>query len=78
MTSFEFNIEMKTDSGHDRLFYLEQFTRGQARDLVRSYQHMDGEQGYLRAKCLLLEQFGNENKISTAYSILKWFSIGQI
>jgi len=77
MTSFEHNIEMNTDSGQDRLFYLEQFTRGQARDLVRSCQHMDGNQGHLRAKRLLLEQFGNEYKISTAYieKVLNWPNI---
>ncbi|KAK0138796.1 hypothetical protein N1851_024658 [Merluccius polli] len=77
MMSFEHNIEAKTDSGQDRLFYLEQFTRGPARDLVRSCQHMGGEQGYLRAKRSLLEHFGNEYKISTAYieKVLNWPNI---
>lgn len=51
-----------------RLFYLQQYTKGQARQLVRSCQHMDGNQGYPRAKCLLREHFGNEYKISTAYT----------
>lgn len=77
MTSFEHNIERKTDSAQDRLFYLEQFTKGQARDLVRSCQHMEGDQGYLRAKHLLHEHFGNEYKISTAYieRVLNWPNI---
>ena len=74
MNSFEHNIESKTDNGQDRLFYLEQYTKGQARDLVKSCQHMDGDQGYLRAKRLLHEHFGNEYNISTAYieKALSW------
>jgi len=47
MGSFDHNIEMKTDNGQDRLFYLEQYTKGQTRDHVRRCQHMD-VQGYLR------------------------------
>ena len=77
MSSFEHNIELKTDDAQDKLFYLEQYTKGQARELVRSCQHMDGNQGYLRAKRLLHEQFGNEYKISMAYidKALSWPSI---
>lgn len=38
---------------------------------------MDGNQGYLRAKCLLCEHFRNEYKISTAYTekALNWPTI---
>lgn len=77
VASFEHNIEMKTNNGQDKLFYLEQYTKAQARDLVRSCQHMDGDQGYFRAKRLLHEHFGNEYKISTAYieKALKWPTI---
>ncbi|KAL2083621.1 hypothetical protein ACEWY4_021394 [Coilia grayii] len=77
MTSFEHNIEKKTDNGQDRLFYLEQYTRGQARDLVRSCQHMGGDQGYHTAKRLLHEHFGNAYKMSTAYieKVLNWPNI---
>lgn len=77
MASFEHNIEMKTDNGQDRAFYLEQYTKGQARDLVRSCQHMDGDQGYLRAKRLLHEHYGNEYNIFTAYieKALSWPAI---
>ncbi len=77
MASFKHNIEMKTDNGQDRLFYLEQYTKGKARDLIRSCQHMDGDQGYLRAKHLLHEHYGNQYNIFTAYieKALSWPAI---
>lgn len=52
------------------LYYLEQFTRGQPRELVRSCQHMDPDNGYTTAKQLLEEHFGNTYKIATAYMVL--------
>lgn len=60
MTSFKHNIKKRTVNGQNRLFYLEQITREQAKDLIRSYQHMGGDQGYPMAKRLLHEQFGKE------------------
>lgn len=60
MTCFEHNIKKRTANGQDRLFYLEQITREQAKELIRSYQHKVGDQGYPMAKRLLHEQFGKE------------------
>ena len=59
------------------LYYLEQYTRGQPRELVRSCQHMDPESGYGVAKGLLQEHFGNHYTIATAYmeKALFWQSI---
>ncbi len=45
MQAFEYNIENKTKN-KERLHYLEQFTSGQARDLVQSCMHMDSSSGY--------------------------------
>lgn len=64
--AFEQGVEGKASKA-DCLYYLEQFTRGQPRDLVRSCQHMAPERGYTVAKNLLQEHFGNEYKIATAY-----------
>jgi len=65
--AFERGVERKTDDESDCLHYLEQYTRGQPKDLVRSCQHLPPAQGYQRAKHLLKEHFGNEHKIATAY-----------
>ena len=65
--TFEHCIEAKASSYQDCLYYLEQFTRGQPRAVVRSCLHMPPHQGYERAKALLKEHFGNEYTIATAY-----------
>ena len=64
--AFEQGVEEKAGRA-DCLYYLEQFTRGQPRELVRSCQHMTPERGYAVAKDLLQEHFGNQYKIVTAY-----------
>ncbi len=57
--AFEQAIEKKTTDKHECLYYLEQHTRGQPRELVRSCYNMASGQGYERAKNLLKEHFGN-------------------
>lgn len=58
--AFEQGIERKTNINQDRLYYLEQYTRGEPRELVRSCFHMPENSGFVRAKHLLKEHFGNE------------------
>lgn len=65
--AFEHLIEDKTKNNQDRLYYLEQFTSGLPRDLVRSCLHMDERRGYSEARHLLKEHFGSEIKVSGAY-----------
>ena len=67
MRAFEHCIEKKTHSAKDCLYFLEQYTKGQPRDMVRSCQFMSPESGYARAKSLLKECFGNPLKITSAY-----------
>ncbi len=57
----------KTRNYSDCLHFLEQYTRGQPRDIERSCQHLSSYEGFYRAKNLLKEHFGNEQKISSAY-----------
>ena len=75
--TFEHMIEEKTKDNQDRLHYLEQFTSGLPRDLVRSCLHMEGGRGYGEARRLLKEHFGNEIKVSAAYleKALNWTAI---
>lgn len=77
MRAFENGVESKSNSYSDRIYFLEQFTRGRPRELVRSCLHVDPERGYAQAKALLKEHYGNEHRISAAYmeKALSWSSI---
>ena len=77
MHAFKYLTEDKTSSSQDRLYFLEQFTAGQARDLVRSCMHMDERRGYSEAMQLLEKHFGDEMKIANAYldKALNWTAI---
>lgn len=72
--AFEHGVEDKTESDRDRLYYLEQHTGGDAREIVRSCLHMDASSGYRKAKDLLKRNFGNEYRIATSFveQALKW------
>lgn len=74
--AFKHGIENKTNND-DRLYYLEQYTSGQARDLVRSCFHMNADKGYTEAQKLLKTHFGDEIKMANAYieKALSWNSI---
>lgn len=74
MRAFEHGVENKTTNNKDRLYYLEQFTMGRPKVMVRSCQHMPSERGYKEAKRLLYQHFGNEYTIATAYTekALNW------
>ncbi|XP_063058655.1 uncharacterized protein LOC134452219 [Engraulis encrasicolus] len=65
--AFEQAIEKRTNDKEECLYYLDQYTRGQPRELVRSCFNMAHGQGYYRAKNLLKEHFGNEMRIAAAY-----------
>jgi hypothetical protein len=77
MRAFEHVIEDKTSSSQDRLYFLEQYTSGQPRSLVRSCLHMDARNGYVEAKRLLEEHFGDEIKRTNAYmeKALNWTAV---
>lgn len=74
MKAFEHGIEERTDSNRDRLHFLEQYTHGRPKILVRSCSHMHPDRGYVEAKKLLNKHFGNEYTIASAYieRALKW------
>lgn len=74
LRAFEHVIHSRTDNDEDRLYYLEQFTSGEPRELVRSCQHMSARRGYDEARKLLAYHYGNEQKIAAAYvdKAIKW------
>ena len=50
-------IDSRAESNADKLYFLEQYPRGEARDLVRSCQHMPDHHGYEKALRLLQEKY---------------------
>jgi len=72
--SFEHAVDSKADAYQDKFFYLEQYTSGEAQELVRSCEHMPSERGYKEARRLLQKHYGNELKIANAYmeKALNW------
>lgn len=77
MRAFEHGIEEKTENSKDRLYFLEQCTVGQPRELVRSCQYMQADRGYTEAKRLLKHYYGDEYQIAMAYidKALHWSPI---
>ena len=75
--AFENAVERNTSNNSDRLYFLEQHTRGSAKELVKSCQYINPEHGYARAKTLLKQQYGNEQKVASCYmeKALTWPSI---
>ncbi|KAJ0068359.1 hypothetical protein NL108_005935 [Boleophthalmus pectinirostris] len=74
--AFKQGVEDRASKG-DCLYYLEQFTSGLPKELVRSCLHMEPESGFVRAKQLLREQFGDEYRIACAYmeKVFSWPAI---
>ena len=75
--AFENGVERNTSNNCDRLYFLEQYTKGHAKGLVRSCQHIESSRGYVKAKALLKEHYGNEQKVAAAYMerALSWPTI---
>lgn len=74
--AFENGVERNTNNNCDRLYFLEQYTKGHAKGLVRSCQHIESAR-HVKAKALLKEHYGNEQKVAAAYmeSALVWSTI---
>ena len=65
--AFENNVESTTKDSTSRLMRLIQYCTGKARTLVESCICMELEIGYLRARELLKERFGDDYAISQAW-----------
>ena len=75
--AFESLIESRTFNNTDRLYYLEQFTAGDVKELVISCHHLPSDVGYDEARRLLEKKFGDEYRIASAYETkaLNWPNI---
>ena len=49
-----------------KLYYLLQYTEGPARDLVKGCQYFPGQEGYIKARNLLKNTFGQKFQIAKA------------
>ena len=65
--SFESRVASRTRDNSERLFYLEQFTSGVPRDLVRSCMHMPADTGYFEARKCLESRFGDQYLLANFY-----------
>jgi hypothetical protein len=77
MRQFNTSIANNCVSPEERLNYLEQFTRGQPKDIVAGWLHVDPNIGYTAAVRELQELYGDEDVIVNAFvsKVLAWSSI---
>ena len=68
MRTFENNVEKDTDDFSRRLQLLIQFCTGKARRVIESCILLEPEEGYLKAKRLLAERFGDLFKVSNSWT----------
>ena len=57
-----------------RLYYLEQFTSGDVKELVRSCDYRPPDKGYREARCQMKKKFGDDYRVASAYEskALNW------
>ena len=75
--AFETLISDKLTDEEEKLYYLEQYTSGSPREIVRACLHMDPSEGYKEARRLLERRYGDSERIATAYvnQVLDWKNI---
>ncbi len=72
--AFDTRISTRTSSNTDRLYYLNQYLLGEAKDAISGCLHMNLTVGYPEARRILDQEFGDGYKISSAYlnQIMSW------
>ena len=75
--AFESQIEARLQSSSTRLRYLEQYLDNEPKELIKGCLYMDADIGYLTAKKLLDDKYGDPYVVSNAYlkKVLEWPSI---
>ena len=75
--AFDHLICDKVQNEDEKLYYLEQYTTGQPRDIVRGCLHMPTGKGYKEARRLFEARYGNQHKIAACSvdRILNWPTI---
>ena len=67
IAAFETLIESKVDNSSELLYFLDQYTSGKAKELIKGCLQMKSEDSYKEARRLLKKHFGDPYKIVSAY-----------
>ena len=65
--AFEHLVKRKTPSSSSRLYYLVQYTSGPVQELMKSCLSMQEKEGYLEARRLLRERYGQNYRVTAAH-----------
>jgi len=74
VTAFDSIISNSVPSNRDRLFFLNEYTKGKANDVVKGYLAISSDSTYERARKMLDHRFGNPIHVAEAYksSLRSW------
>jgi len=77
ITAFETLIESKVFDPNERMYFLEQYTSGKAKELISGCIQSKSEESYFEAKALLKKHYGDPFKIANAHTtkLCHWPSI---
>jgi hypothetical protein len=67
VSAFDSLIEAKVDDLKQRLYYLNQFTSGEAREMIKVLVTLNSPGAYSKARNLLKEPFGHPYRVAQAY-----------
>ena len=67
IAAFETLIESKVDNSTDCLYFLDQYTSGKAKELIKGCLQMKGEDSHIESRQLLKKHF-DLYKIASAYT----------
>ena len=78
--SFVNRIETQTENDSERLYFLQQFTKGKPQEIVKGYTHLQPDRGYCDARAALDRKYGDQHRIASAYveKLLSWPPIKSI
>ena len=69
ITAFETLIESKVEDSSERLYFLDQYTTGKAKEVIKGCLQMKSSNSYSEAKSLLKKHFGDPFKVANAHII---------
>ena len=67
MAIFHEVVERKVDDKQGKLRHLIKFTKGEAKEMIKTCIHLSSEVGFKTAKRLLHERYGDPRRITAAY-----------
>ena len=67
MQSFEPIVEVKVKEPSHRLYYLQRYTDGEAKEAIRGFSPLNTEEAYMKAKKLLSNRYGNPFTVADSY-----------